>query len=329
MRMTNRLIAGALLACALLPVGCKRQDANGTGAASANAPQHVQIALNWKPEPEFGGFYAAQASGAYASRGLDVEILPGGSGTPTVQMVGAGRAEFGIASADEVILARQNHNDVVAIFAVYQTNPQGLMTHAERGFNSIADVFTHPGTLAIQRGLPYADFLEKKYGFDKVTVVPNTAGIPAFLRDPNMTLQCFVTSEPLVAQKAGAKVKTFLVADAGYNPYTAVLVTRGDYLRSHGDVAKSLVSAVRDGWAAYLKDPAPANAVMTRLNPTVDAPTAAAMADAQKQLIETADTQKAGLGAMAADRWRTLIQQLQDLKVVTSPPKAEECFANP
>src|SRR4051794_26158327 len=130
MRMNApRIAACVLLALALVSAGCKKQDASGNGAASA-APQRIQIALNWKPEPEFGGFYAAQASGAYASRGLDVEILPGGSGTPTVQMVGAGRADFGIASADEVILARQNHNDVVAVFAVYQTNPQGLMTHA-------------------------------------------------------------------------------------------------------------------------------------------------------------------------------------------------------
>src|SRR2546423_11053995 len=140
-----RITACVLLASALVPVGCKREAASVNGAAASAAPQRVQIALNWKPEPEFGGFYAAQASGAYAPRGLDVEILPGGSGTPTVQMVGAGRAEFGIASADEVILARQNHNDVVAIFAGYWTNPQGPMTQPERPLNHLRDGFSHPG----------------------------------------------------------------------------------------------------------------------------------------------------------------------------------------
>src|ERR1700684_3655251 len=70
----------------------------------------IKLALNWKPEPEFGGFYAAP----YAKYGLDVDILPGGAGTPTVQMVGAGSVDFGIVSADEIILARSHGNDVVA-----------------------------------------------------------------------------------------------------------------------------------------------------------------------------------------------------------------------
>ena len=326
MRLSS--LAWAILCGAVLVGGCKKEG-DGGGAGAVKGGQKLRLALNWKPEPEFGGFYAAHLSGAYASRGLAVEIVPGGSGTPTVQMVGAGRVDFGIASADEVVIARQNGNDVVALFAVYQTNPQGLMTHAERGLGSIADIFKQPGTLAIQRGLPYADFLEKKYGFDKVTVVPNTAGMPAFLRDSKMTMQCFVTSEPLVAEKSGAKVKTFLVADAGYNPYTAVLVTRGDYLLSQGEIVKKVLAAVREGWEDYLKDPKAANDAMGKLNPTVDSQTAAAMAAAQKELIETATARKSQLGTMTLVRWRTLVEQLNELKVVGGAPDPNACFVNP
>ena len=78
-------------------------------------------------------------------------------------MVGAGSAEFGISSADEVIVARARGNDVVAVFAVYQNNPQGIMVHASRHLESIGDVFKE-GTIALQRGLPYARILEKRYG---------------------------------------------------------------------------------------------------------------------------------------------------------------------
>src|SRR3954463_13716145 len=86
----------------------------GCGKASK-----IRLALNWKPNPEFGGFYAAE----YAKHGLDVELLPGGAGTPTVQMIGAGSAEFGIVAGDEILLARARGNDVVALFAVFQQNP--------------------------------------------------------------------------------------------------------------------------------------------------------------------------------------------------------------
>src|SRR5438105_15060570 len=103
--------------------------------ASCNKQSKIRLALNWKPEPEFGGFYAA----SYQKHGLDVEILPGGAGTPTVQMVGAGSAEFGIVSADELVIARSQGNDVVALFAVFQTNPQGIMAHASRKLSGLRD----------------------------------------------------------------------------------------------------------------------------------------------------------------------------------------------
>jgi NitT/TauT family transport system substrate-binding protein len=283
--------------------------------------------LNWKPEPQFGGFYAIKETGADAKHKLNLTIVAGGVGTPTVQMVAAGNVPFAVVSADELVMSRANGSDVVALFAVYQTNPQGLMTHATRGFKSIGDIFTNPGTVAMQRGLPYASFLEKKFGFDRVKIVPSPGGdLSAFRNDPNFTMQCFVTSEPIAAKKAGLDVQTFLIAEAGYNPYTTVLVTRNDYRQKNPQIVQSMVAAVRDGYRAYLDDPAKTNATMQQLNPSMDADTFAAAAEAQRPLIETAETKQSGLGVMTLDRWETLCKQLVDLKVVDKAPPAAECF---
>src|SRR5438067_2517509 len=120
-QMALRYLAIALVVAGL---SCNKEESSKPKAGSSASTTKVQLALNWKPEPEFGGFYAAQINGDYQKEKLDVEILPGGSGTPTVQMIGAGTVPFGIVSADEIILARSKGNDVVALFAVYQTNPQ-------------------------------------------------------------------------------------------------------------------------------------------------------------------------------------------------------------
>jgi NitT/TauT family transport system substrate-binding protein len=306
--------------------GCDR--GTPTGATTNPSSPKIRLQLNWVPEPQFGGFYAAQQNGAFKKHGLEVDIIPGGVGTPTVQMVGVGTVEFGIISADELLVARSRGNDVVALFAVYQTCPQGLMTHAARGFKEIGDVFKSPGTLAMQRGLPYADFLLKKYGTHAdLRIVPSPGGsIAAFLADKNFSQQCFITSEPVLAHQQGADPQTFLVADAGYNPYTTVVATSGSYLRQHRDVAAKLVQAVREGWAAYLADPTSANAVMQSVNKTMDARTFAESAAAQKPLIETEETKRFGLGAMTKQRWQTLAQQLADLKVIDKAPPAEACF---
>ncbi len=313
-----RIVGITLLACSLLLLGCGKSESASEPGPSTDGPVKTQIALNWVPEPEFGGIYAAQVQGAFAAHQLDVEILPGGAGAPTWQMVAAGRVPFAISSGDEVLIARSRGADVVALFTIFQTNPQGIMVHQERGCKQIADVF-QGGTLAIEKGLAYAKYLEKKYTFDKVKLVPYDGGVAAFLADPNYAQQCFVTSEPLTARKQGAKVQTFLVADAGYNPYTAVLIARRDFVNQHRPVAQAMVTALREGWQAYLKDPKPANTLMAQLNKTMDPQTFAEVATAQQDLILPAGMNPAEIGTMTRARWSELYHQLRDLNVIEGP----------
>ncbi len=284
----------------------------GCGKASK-----IRLALNWKPDPEFGGFYAAD----FSKHGLDVEILPGGAGTPTVQMIGAGSAEFGIVAADDALVARAQKNDIVALFAVFQTNPMGIMAHASRKLKSIEDVLKG-GTLAMQSGLPYARILRKKFAFDRVKVVPSTGGdLTSFLKDENFAQQCFVMDEPLHAKRQGVEVTVFPVSDMGYNPYTTMLAVNGETLRKNPDLAKNMVDAVREGWRTYLDNPASANARMHALNPTVELESFAESAVAQRSLIEANP-----LGKMTRERWETLAAQLKELGDIPQVPPVEQAF---
>ena len=278
--------------------------------------------MNWKPEPEFGGFYAAN----YKAHGLDVEILQGGVGTPTVQMVGAGQAEFGIVSADEVVLARAQENDVVALFAVYQNCPQGIMVHTQRGLQSIGEV-TKSGTLAVQKGMPYVRLLERKFPFDKVKVVPSPGGdIGPFLADIEMAQQCFITSEPLTAKRQGASVRVFPVTDLGYNPYATVLITSGSRLKDDEDNVTKMVQAVREGWRTYLNNPKPTNEAMNKLNPSMEPDVFAEVPEVQKAFIETPETAQEGLGTMSRERWAALIDTLKSLGDIEEAIAPESCF---
>ena len=90
-----------------------------------------------------------------------------------------------------------------------------------------------------------------------------------------------------------------------------------------------MAAACREGWRAYLDDPAPADALMHQLNSDMDAQTFTEAAAAQKPLIETDQTKTAGLGTMTADRWNELAKQLSDLGVINSSIKGEDCFVNP
>jgi NitT/TauT family transport system substrate-binding protein len=302
---------------ALVTFGCEK-------AAAPGGSTRTTLQLNWKPEPQFGGFYTAQITGEFESRGLDVTIAPGGAGLPTVQMLGAGTVDFAIVSGDELLIARNNGIDLVALFAVYQTNPQGIMTPASRGLTSIDQVFTQPGTLAMERGLPYAQYLERKYGFDKLQVVPSPFGdLTQFRTRSDYAMQCFVTSEPLAAGRAGLAATTFLLADAGWNPYTTVLATRREVANQKPVLVQSMIDAVRAGWSAYLDDPTSTNEFMGQLNPTMDAATFSASAEAQAPLIRTSQ-----VGAMTTERWASLLADLESLGLIKPGMKpADVVFA--
>lgn len=288
----------------------------------------LRLALNWKPEPQFGGFYAAQNH--FKKADLNVDILPGGSGTPTIQIVAADQAEYAVVSADEIVISHdRGSKEIVALYASYQTNPQGIMTHAEKNYSSLKAVFEDStATIQWQAGLPYALYMTKKYGPFKAKTAPYAGGIGSFQHDKNLSQQCFITSEPLTALAAGVKEKTFLVADEGYNPYTTVLVTKRSRLEKNRAEVEKVVAAVRAGWTDYLKDPAATNAVMGKLNPAMTAGAFIDSANAQRDLIETAFTKKSGLGKMETTRWQTLIDQMYELKLVKSKPRADALFTD-
>ncbi|MCX5745490.1 MAG: ABC transporter substrate-binding protein [Proteobacteria bacterium] len=302
-------------------VGCKQDPAVGDPSVKA-----VSLTLDWVPEPEFGGFYAAREAGAFRAQGLAVDIKPRGQGE-TWKLVAQGVTDFATTAADQVLIAREQGADVVAIFAVYQTSPQGIMVHQARGFARIDDVFTHPGTLEAE-DVTWLKFLRRKFPDAPMKLTSNSPGIATFLANPELSKQCFVTSEPLQARTASSDPQTFLIADAGYNPYTTVVIARGEMVRKDPATIRKMILAMRAGWRAYVDDPAATNAVMGKLNPEMDASTFAASAGVQKPLIETAETQRTALGEMTAARWQTLGQQLVELAILKVAAPAEAAFVS-
>ncbi len=315
---------GALLLTVCFVASCGKKSPPEPIEAGARA-RPVTLALDWVPEPEFGGFYAGRADGAYARHDLRLEIQGGGAGVPVLQMVATGRADFGTVGADEVIIAQARGADVVALYAVFQTSPQGIMVHAARKLQKLEDVF-HSGTLALETGLAYAAFLKKKYSWDGVKIVPYDGGVARFLSDASFGQQCYVSSEPIAARKKGAQPAVFLIADSGFNPYGTVAITRRALLEQNPALVESFVLATREGWQDYLEHPSPTNALLHTLNPSLDEATLSAAADAQRPLISSEDPTRGGLGRMQKARWQVLADQLFDLKLIDRRAVVDDLF---
>jgi len=312
--------------------GKKAEDTPAAPAGSGGAAHPaaaVTLQLNWTPEPEFGGFYAAAHDHLYEREGLNVAIKAGGAGVQTWKMVATGDVPFAVAEAGEILRARLKDADLVALYAVFQTSPQALMVHKASGVTSLADVFTSGKIkkVAMESGLPYVKFLQKKYGFDKVEVVQYGGNLNLFLADPTMAQQCFAFAEPLSAREKGVETTVFSTADAGFNPYIALVITSAKYLADHRAEVEGFVRATRAGWKAYLDNAAPTNEYLKTQQATMTVPAMNAAADVQKPYV-VGDGKAAYLGQMTEERWKAYADQLHDLGELDQVPDVTKAFVN-
>ena len=116
----------ATLGIALILAGC------GLGAPSSAAPElrGVTLLLGYRPDVQFAPFYVAQQEGYYADAGLEVTIEH--RQAPDVQrLVGAGDAEFGVADATDVMIARTQGIPIRYVSTLYRSFPVALIGPAD------------------------------------------------------------------------------------------------------------------------------------------------------------------------------------------------------
>lgn len=102
----------------------------------------VRLQLQWFPQAQFAGYYAAQELGYYEDEGLDVEIVPG-SAEIAPQVVGSASdgPEFTLAWVPKVLQARESDagSDLVNIAQIFQRAGTLSVSWKESGITSPAD----------------------------------------------------------------------------------------------------------------------------------------------------------------------------------------------
>lgn len=308
----------------LLLAACKPSEKAPT-ADGAPALQKVSIVLNWFPEAEHGGFYAAQLLGYYAEAGLEVEVIPGGVDVPVIPRVATGSAQFGCVNADIVLLGRAEQAPVVATMAPIQTTPRCLLVHADSGVEGFGDLKNM--TLIMSAKDPYVPFLQKHFPLEGCSIVPYAGNVAPFLVDKKSACQGYVFSEPFVARQQGATVRNLMVADAGYNPYASCIITSEELLEKNPELVRKFTQASVRGWETYMKDPVATNQHINKLNPQMSMEILDFGVQELQALVFTDDVKSGGLGAMSPERWNTLVTQMVDIGVIKAGSvKPAECF---
>ena len=300
--------AGALAATTAL-AACGRTEA----PVDEDGRVRLRFATDWRAQAEHGGFYQALASGAYAKRGLNVQIMQGGPGVNVPQLLATGAVELGMGSNSFIPMNLVAEGaPVKAVAAFFQKDPQVLIAHPDAALESIADLQGRPFLLADASVTAFWVWLKAEYGFSDDQVRKYTFNLAPFLADEQAVQQGYLTSEPYtIEQEAGFAPKVFLLADEGYPSYATMVLAPNAFARDNAAALRGFIAASAEGWRDYIQgDGKAADALIRKANPEM---TQAILDQARAKLksngiVDGGDAALYGLGAMTAERWQAFFE---------------------
>ncbi len=295
-------------------------------ALAAHAEDKVTFLTSWYAQAEHGGYYQAVATGIYKKYGLDVTIKMGGPQVNLMQVLAAGQADFVMGKDFQVLSGLEAGIPSTTVAAVFQKDPQGMMTHTD--VRSLAGLKDKTILVASSGRTSWWPWLQKKYNLKDEQTRPYTFNLQPFFADANVAQQGFPGSEPFTAEKAGHKVNFFLFADDGYPPYGNTIVAMQKTVKDKPDMVQRFVKATLEGWHSYLANPAPGNALIKQDNPKMDDETIAYSVKQMNAMhfFDGGDAAKMGPGIMTAARWKQTYELMVSSGLLQPNPNWQQAY---
>ena len=287
------------------------------GAEPANVSESSEskiiFTLNWYAQAELGGFIQAQEMGFFRDAGLDVEIRQGNAQLNGPRLLVSGGTDFYVGSGFEAVKALEQGLPIVTVAALFQKDPQVLISHPGQGNDTMESLKGKPIMVSATATTSYWPFLSSRFGFTENQKRPYAFNVAPFLADMSAIQQGYGTSEPYtIAQALGRKPNVFYLADYGYLPYANTIETTLENLEKRPDMVRRFVRAVVQGWESYLENPQPAFDAIQRLNPEMKEGLMNYGFEQMKNmgLVDSGDAATLGIGVMTDARWAEFYESL-------------------
>lgn len=316
-----RFALGILLLAAM---GCSPRDpapsvkATGTGDDPA-----LNFIHDWIPEPEHGGYYAADRLGLWKAEGLKVNVLVGGPNSEIEKRVALDPFGLGIVRGDAVFVAVERGLPVIAVNAYFQHDPQGIMVREDSPVRTFADLENRD--VAMQIGATWLQYLQKKYALSRIRVRPVTGNVANFVKDPEWITQAYPTSEPYYALKEGVRSRVLQISESGFDPYRVIIANRR-LVEKHPELVARFSRGAYRGWQEYCRNPQPIHDFLRSISPTMEdgGMRFSYVMLRRLRLVEGDPARTEAMGSVDLERWRSLGAILKDLGVIRVEPPLEQ-----
>lgn len=330
MRYIKRL--GAALLALLLALSLA-----GCGGGDAGELTEVTLCLDWTPNTNFTGLYAAQAQGWFEEAGLKLSIVqPPEDGATAI--CAAGQVEFAITAQDSVAsaFALETPLEVTAVAALLQHNTSGIISRAGEGMDRPAGLAGHtystwniPTELAMMEQVVTADGGD----FSQVTLIPNNIVDEAGALREKQTdaIWIFYGWGGVSAKLAGLDFDYFYFKDIDpvFDYYTPIIVANNTFLKEHPDTAKAFLAAAARGYEYAIEHPEEATQMLIDGDDTGSlAGSEALVKESQAWITDQYKAEESRWGYIDPARWNAFYNWLGENNLLERPIPENTGFSN-
>lgn len=314
-------VVALILALGLAACGEKSEDT--TGAAT----EPLSLTLDFYPNPDHAGIYMAEKLGYFADAGLDVSIQTPSDPAAPIKLLAAGQTDLAISYEPEVLLAREQGLNVVAVGALVDRPLTSLIWLKKSGISGVAGL---RGKTIATAGIPYQDaYLKtilaraKLSPSDVDTVNVGYGLLPALVGGrAQAMLGGFSNVEGVDLRLRGKDPVVTPVDKLGVPSYDElVLVARRERLEEDPQAIRLFLAALARGTAAAVKSPDATTEALLDANKDLDPKLTRAEVDATLPLLSKR-------GTMDPAEWKTFVAWMQENGLISGQPATGEVLSN-
>ncbi|HYJ51262.1 MAG TPA: ABC transporter substrate-binding protein, partial [Microbacterium sp.] len=129
-------LSAAIILTACAGGGGETPDSGDDGGGEL---KQVKLQLQWLPQAQFAGYFAAVEQGYFEEEGLQVEIIPSGGDIVPQTALADGDVDFAIAWVPKVLGSIEEGANLTDIAQIFQRSGTLQVSWADSGIDSVAD----------------------------------------------------------------------------------------------------------------------------------------------------------------------------------------------
>ncbi|MBA3327066.1 MAG: ABC transporter substrate-binding protein [Solirubrobacterales bacterium] len=318
----------ALLSVAGLAACGEREEP----AASART-ERVDLVLDYFPNADHAGIYAAIGTGEFSRAGLDVRPRTPSDPSAPLKLLASGRADLAISYEPELLLARDKGARLVSVGALVQKPLTSIISLGERAVREPGGL---EGKTVGTAGIPYQDAylktIAEKAGIDLSSVRKIDVGfnlVPALLsKRVDAVLGAFWNVEGVELERRNRDPRILRMDEIGVPTYNElIIVAREQDVRSRGPLLRRFLRALARGHEGLRADPGTAVDELVKANPDLERGLQAAQVKATLPVFFPADRDRP-FGFHDREDWRAYTRWMRDNELLENPLSSERAFTN-